>query len=134
MEHFGTDTVDQIRLAGAFGSHIDPTYAMVLGLIPDCELGSVSAAGNAAGTGAIMALVSGAARKAVERMVENVEKIETATEERFQEHFVAALAIPHTTAPYPHLSEVVDLPARRGTEGGGRRRRRGGRERRAADA
>jgi uncharacterized 2Fe-2S/4Fe-4S cluster protein (DUF4445 family) len=122
MDHYGTDQVDQIRLAGAFGSHIDPKYAMVLGMIPDCDLEAVSAAGNAAGAGAIMALLSNTARRDVERLVEKVEKIETATESRFQEHFVAALGIPHKTADYPRLGEVVTLPPRR--VGGTRRRRR----------
>lgn len=112
MDHYGTDTVDQIRLAGAFGNHIDPKYAMVLGMIPDCDLDRVSGAGNAAGSGAIMALLSGAARREVEDLVVNVEKIETATEPRFQEHFVEALGIPHKTADYPQLSRVVDLPER----------------------
>ena len=125
MDHYGTETVDQIRLAGAFGNHIDPKYAMVLGMIPDCDLEFVSGAGNAAGSGAIMALLSKTARTEVESLVESVEKIETATEPNFQEHFVAALGIPHKTADYPNLSQVVTLPAR--TEGG--RRRRGGRRR-----
>lgn len=124
MDHYGTDTVDQIRLAGAFGNHIDPLYAMTLGMIPDCDLGSVSGAGNAAGSGAIMALLSRGARQEVEELVSRVEKIETATEPRFQEHFVAALGIPHKTAGYPKLAEVVELPERTGS-GERRRRRRG---------
>ena len=123
MDHFGTETVDQIRLAGAFGNHIDPLYAMVLGMIPDCELGSVSGAGNAAGSGAIMALLSQSARDEVEQLVDRVEKIETATEPRFQEHFVAALGIPHENAPYPHLWETVDPPIRTKAPTGRRRRR-----------
>lgn len=123
MDHYGTATVDQIRLAGAFGNHIDPKYAMILGMIPDCELDSVSGAGNAAGSGAIMALLSKDARSEVEALVEQVEKIETATEPRFQEHFVAALGIPHETADYPNLSKVVELPERIGA--GTARRRRG---------
>ena len=45
-------------LAGAFGSHIDPVYAMVLGMIPDCALDKVGSAGNAAGTGARIALLN----------------------------------------------------------------------------
>ncbi len=110
MDHFDTETVDQVRLAGAFGSHIDPKYAMVLGMIPDCDLTSVSAAGNAAGTGAIIALLSEAKRREIEELVERVEKIETATEPRFQEHFVASLAIPHESAPYPHLRSALALP------------------------
>ena len=126
MDHYGTEHVDQIRLAGAFGNHIDPKYAMVLGMIPDCDLESVSGAGNAAGSGAIMALLSQEARTEVEQLVEKVEKIETATEPRFQEHFVAALGIPHKTAAYPNLASVVTLPDRKEARSSrGRRRREG---------
>ena len=57
MDEFGTDTVDQIRLAGAFGAHIDPAHAVALGMIPDCDVSRISAAGNAAGTGAMIALL-----------------------------------------------------------------------------
>ena len=110
MDHYGVDQVDQIRLAGAFGSHIDPKYAMVLGMIPDCDLERVSAAGNAAGVGAMMALLSGVARQEIEEVALRVEKVETAVEPRFQEHFVAAMAIPHKTDPYTELAKVVDLP------------------------
>ena len=85
---------------------------MVLGLVPDCELEQVEAAGNAAGTGALIALLSANARREIETQVRRVEKIETAVEPRFQEHFVAAMAIPHKTAANPNLARVVDLPAR----------------------
>jgi uncharacterized 2Fe-2S/4Fe-4S cluster protein (DUF4445 family) len=123
MDHYGTEVVDQIRLAGAFGNQIDPKYAMVLGMIPDCDLEAVSGAGNAAGAGAIMALLSKTARREVEELVESVEKIETAMEPRFQEHFVSALGIPHKTADYSQLSNVVTLPARSGGQRKRRRRR-----------
>ncbi len=112
MDHLGIDAVDEIRLAGAFGSQIDTTHAMILGLIPDADLAKVGPAGNAAGTGALIALLSGAARTEIEEVVRRVEKIETAVEPRFQAHFVDAMAFPHKTAPYPHLSSVVALPAR----------------------
>jgi len=119
MDHAGVDAVAEVRLAGAFGSQIDPTHAMILGLIPDCDLDHVRSAGNAAGTGALIALLSGAARTEIEGVVRRVEKIETAVEPRFQEHFVEALAIPHRTARFEHLARVVDLPAapNRGTAG-----------------
>jgi uncharacterized 2Fe-2S/4Fe-4S cluster protein (DUF4445 family) len=110
MDHLGIDRVDRITLAGAFGSQIDVTYAMVLGLIPDCDLAKVASAGNAAGTGARIALLNQAARTEIEQVVKRIEKIETAIEPRFQEHFVAAMAIPHKIAPYPHLARVVALP------------------------
>lgn len=125
MDHLGVERVDRVVLAGAFGSHIDPLHAMVLGMIPDCPLGKVSSAGNAAGTGARIALLNGAAREEIERLVRRVEKIETAIEPRFQEHFVAAMAIPHRTEPYLNLTAAVPLPERRPAKGGsGERRRR----------
>lgn len=111
MEHMGADHVDRIRLAGAFGSHIDVKYAMLLGMIPDCDLSQVSSAGNAAGTGARIALLDNTSRTKVEELVRKVEKIETAIEPRFQEHFVQAMGIPHSTAEYTHLRKAVDLPA-----------------------
>ncbi len=130
MDHLGIETVDEIRLAGAFGSQIDPFHAMVLGLIPDCDLDHVRSAGNAAGTGALIALLSRAARREIEGVVRTVEKIETAVEPRFQQHFVEAMALPHRTAAYPYLSGVVELPTRAaGTDADGRstrRRRRSG--------
>jgi uncharacterized 2Fe-2S/4Fe-4S cluster protein (DUF4445 family) len=129
MDQFGADRVDRIRLAGAFGSHIDPKYAMVLGLIPDCDLEEVASVGNAAGAGARIALLDATAREAIERIVRRVEKIETAIEPRFQAHFVEAMAIPHKTAAYTELRKVVTLPAAREPAGP-----RGARGRRGASA
>lgn len=127
MDHFGAEQVGRIRLAGAFGSHIDVKYAMVLGMIPDCELGQVSSAGNAAGTGARIALLDRGSRRTIEELVRRVQKIETAIEPRFQEHFVAAMGIPHSSAPSTHLARVVQLPAPKAAaaRGGSRPRRRG---------
>ena len=110
MDEMGVDTVDRIALAGAFGAHISPKHAMVLGMIPDAPLDRVQAVGNAAGTGARMALLNVGMRRKVEEMVRRIDKVETAVEPRFQEHFVAANALPHATATFPELSKVVDLP------------------------
>lgn len=119
MDQLGVDAVDEIRLAGAFGSQIDPTHAMILGLIPDCDVAHVRSAGNAAGTGALIALLSGAARTEIEGVVRRVEKIETAVEPRFQQHFVEAMAFPHKTASFPNLERVVTLPERHSGVGAG---------------
>ena len=124
MDHAGVDRVDAVRLAGAFGSQIDPLHALVLGLVPDCEPSQAGPAGNAAGAGALIALLSRTARGEIEAVVRTVRKIETAVEPRFQEHFVDAMAIPHRTAPTPYLAATVDLPAPRTAEradGRGRR-------------
>jgi len=128
MDRYGIDRLEKIVLTGAFGSHIDPLYAMVLGMIPDCPLKDVTAAGNAAGTGARIALVNRAARAEIERVTRGVEKVETAVEPRFQAHFVEAMAIPHKIAPCPNLAAAIALPAPKADEGdapaAGRRQRR----------
>lgn len=128
MDELGVDRVDRIVLAGAFGAHISPKHAMVLGMIPDAPLDRVTSAGNAAGTGARIALCDKGARAAIEATVTRIHKVETAIEPRFQEHFVAANAIPHATAAFAELARVVRLPqvsfnAGSGPEGGRRRRR-----------
>jgi uncharacterized 2Fe-2S/4Fe-4S cluster protein (DUF4445 family) len=111
MERLGIDHVDRIRLAGAFGSHIDVKYAIILGMVPDCDLAQVRSAGNAAGTGARIALLDSTSRDLIETLVRRIEKVETAIEPRFQQLFVEAMAIPHKTASYVHLRKVVELPA-----------------------
>ncbi len=133
MDKFGVDTVDRVVLAGAFGAHISSKHAMVLGMIPDCPLEKVTSAGNAAGTGARIALLNSEARSEIEETVRNIHKIETAVEPRFQEHFVNASAIPNAVEPFPILETIVTLPDvsfnTGGDEGDGgarrRRRRRG---------
>ncbi|MDG2375150.1 MAG: ASKHA domain-containing protein [Woeseiaceae bacterium] len=124
MEKLGVESVDRIRLAGAFGAHIDVKYAMVLGMIPDCDIEQVSSAGNAAGTGARIALLDRSSRKVIRDITRKVEKIETAIEDRFQQHFVAAMAIPHDTDPFPRLQDIVTLPARKKSAPTNNRRRR----------
>ena len=125
MDKMGVSAVDRIRLAGAFGSHISVEHAMVLGLIPDCSLDHVSSAGNAAGVGARIALLDHDARDGIQRTVNKAERIETATETDFQDYFVAAMAFPHKTDPYPNLFSAVERPSKKVVEQtDGRRRRR----------
>ena len=112
MDKLKIERVDRVVLAGAFGTHIEPKYAMVLGMIPDCLLEHVRGAGNSAGTGARICLLNISARQEVEAMVRAIEKIETAIEPSFQHHFVEAMALPHKTAPYEQLAKEVDLPPR----------------------
>ncbi len=132
MDKRGVDKVDRVVLAGAFGAHISAKHAMVLGMIPDCPLDKVTSAGNAAGTGARIALLNRSARDQIETLVRRIEKIETAVEPRFQEHFVNASALPNASDPFAILRSVVDLPDPSFNTGGGdsgaggrRRRRRG---------
>ncbi|WP_417425679.1 ASKHA domain-containing protein [Hoeflea sp.] len=135
MDKQGITKVDSIGLAGAFGSFIDPKYALVLGLVPDCEIAKVKAVGNAAGTGARMALLNRTHRREIEHTVTRIEKIETALESDFQKHFVNAMAFPNKVDAFPRLAQEVQLPVRSvdtdaadGIEPGVARRR-GGRRR-----
>ncbi len=131
MEKHATPTVSKISLAGAFGTFIDPKYALVMGLIPDCEIENVKAVGNAAGTGARMALLNRTHRREIEETVQNIDKIETALEPKFQEHFVNAMAFPNKVDKFPRLEAEVKLPERSAgaNESGAAPRRRGGRRR-----
>jgi len=112
-EHAGVtdpDDIGSVRLAGAFGAHIDPLYAKVLGLVPDVPVARVASVGNAAGAGAVRALLSRPQRDEIEATVCRVEKIETATEPRFQELFVNAMGFPHTSDTTPNLAVEIALP------------------------
>ncbi len=132
MDKFEVDKVDRIVLAGAFGAHISPKHAMVLGMIPDAPLENVTSAGNAAGTGARIALLNTEARREIEATVHNIHKIETAIEPRFQEHFVNASAIPNSVEPFPILESIVTIPQVNHNTGGGGGGADGGRRRRRA--
>jgi uncharacterized 2Fe-2S/4Fe-4S cluster protein (DUF4445 family) len=132
MDKFDVDKVDRVVLAGAFGAHISPKHAMVLGMIPDAPLDKVTSAGNAAGTGARIALLNRETRAEIEATVRAIHKIETALEPRFQEHFVNASAIPNSVEPFPILNSIVTIPdvnfntGGGNKDGGGRRRKRRG--------
>lgn len=134
-DHHHSDEVNRVALAGAFGTHIDVKHAMTLGLIPDAPLSNVHSVGNAAGAGARMALLNRDMRRHIEELVGRIEKIETAVEPKFQDHFIEAMALPHKTANFKNLGQEVKLPQifevsssadSNGDSPGSRRRRRRG--------
>ena len=110
MKRAGIATVDRIILAGAFGSYIDPLYALVLGLIPDCDPHHIVAVGNAAGDGARIALLNRSRRREAQELAHTVRYVETAVAEDFQDEFVGAIHIPHASDPYPHLADILPAP------------------------
>lgn len=121
MNRAEIETIDRIILAGAFGSYIDPKYAMILGLIPDCDLEKVYAVGNAAGDGARIALLNRERRRAAQEVAHWVRYIETAVDPEFQREFVGAMALPHDSDSFPHLAGL--LPAVPEVEARPRKRR-----------
>jgi uncharacterized 2Fe-2S/4Fe-4S cluster protein (DUF4445 family) len=108
MDHAGITDFDTVRLAGAFGSHIDPSYAIVLGLIPSCDPAIARNVGNAAGGGAVRALLSRAARDEIAAVTRRIVKIETAIEPAFQAHFVRAMGFPDSDDATPRRSRRVN--------------------------
>ena len=107
MNHRGVAKVDQVVLAGAFGSFISPYHAMMLGLIPDCDLEKVTAVGNAAGDGARFALLNRQMRLNAARLARWVDYVETPLEASFQDEFVAALGLPHSRDAFPTLAGML---------------------------
>lgn len=108
MQKLGVERVDRVTLAGAFGSYIDKESAMVIGMIPDCDLERVQAVGNAAGDGAKIALFDRGKRAEAREVARSVEFIETAIEPDFQEKFAAAMAFPHSTDAFPHIQHILE--------------------------
>ncbi len=107
MDRLGVDHVDRIKLAGAFGSYIDPLRAMIIGLIPDCDLDRVSAVGNSAGDGARIALLNVEQRRVAQEAARAVEYVETGGDPDFQERFIQAMTLPHASDPFPHLAGII---------------------------
>ena len=101
MDHAGIANFDTVRLAGAFGNHIDPVYALTIGLIPECDPAIARNVGNAAGSGAVRALLSQAAREEIAAVARRIVKIETAIEPAFQAHFVRAMGFPNSDDAAP---------------------------------
>lgn len=107
MRELGVTRVDRIVLAGAFGSYISPMHAMMLGMIPDCDLERVTAVGNAAGDGARIALLNIEERKTATQLARWVEHVQIATDPNFQNEFVGAMGLPHAFDAFPHLATVL---------------------------
>ena len=123
MEHLGLTSVSRVVMAGAFGTYIDPRHAMILGMIPDCDLSRVTAVGNAAGDGARMALLDREQRVEAARLAHWVEHVQTAVAANFQAEFVGAMALPHATDPFPHLEGQLPQRATGRAARGSQRRR-----------
>jgi uncharacterized 2Fe-2S/4Fe-4S cluster protein (DUF4445 family) len=108
MNKFGCKKLDRIMLAGAFGNYIDKKSAMLIGLYPDCDLERVVSIGNAAGEGAIMALLSKEKREEAKRIARAVEYVELTLEKEFEPEFMNAMYFPHRKDSFPHLKEILD--------------------------
>jgi uncharacterized 2Fe-2S/4Fe-4S cluster protein (DUF4445 family) len=107
MRKLGVTSFDRLAIAGAFGSHIDKEEAMVIGMIPDCDLKKVEYIGNAAGDGARIALLNTDKRKEANDVAKRVEYVELALEEDFNDRFGEAMQFPHMFDAFPHIEGLL---------------------------
>lgn len=107
MRRMGVDKLDTIKIAGAFGTHVDTEKALIMGLFPDCDLEMVRSVGNAAGDGARVVLLNRDMRAEADWISRNVEYIELTVEKDFEQQFMESMQIPHMTDQFPHLKGVV---------------------------
>ncbi|HSB33119.1 MAG TPA: ASKHA domain-containing protein [Nitrospirota bacterium] len=98
---------DRLAVAGAFGSHIDKIAAMSIGMFPDCDLKKVEYIGNAAGDGARIALLNTDKRKEANEIARQVEYVELALEEDFNDRFGESMQFPHMFDKFPHLKGIL---------------------------
>ncbi len=110
LERSRINRIDNIVLAGAFGSQISPEHALIIGIVPDAKVSQVVASGNSAGAGAIIALLDTESRKEISSLVKRVHKIETAVEPTFQKHFVEGSSFPSEHSTHPELFKFKNLP------------------------
>ena len=107
VKRMGLEKVDKVKIAGAFGTHVDRTKALVMGLFPDCEIDMIEGVGNAAGDGCRAALLNVKKRVEANWCARNVEYIELTVEGSFQQEFMEAMQLPHMTDKFPHLKGIV---------------------------
>jgi uncharacterized 2Fe-2S/4Fe-4S cluster protein (DUF4445 family) len=107
INRMGVEKVDKVKIAGAFGTHVDREKALIMGLFPDCDIEKIESVGNAAGDGCRAALLNRAKRDEANWVSRNVEYIELTVEKDFQKEFMEAMQLPHMTDKFPHLVGVV---------------------------
>jgi uncharacterized 2Fe-2S/4Fe-4S cluster protein (DUF4445 family) len=107
MRRMNVDKLEKVKIAGAFGTHVDREKALIMGLFPDCDLEKIVSVGNAAGDGARAALLNRAKREEANWVARNVEYIELTVEKDFQDQFMEAMYIPHMKDEFVHLKDVV---------------------------
>lgn len=80
--------IENIFLAGAFGNYINPVSAIAIGMLPPVDVNRVKNIGNAAGNGAVLALLSSAKRTLANKIAKNITYIELANHPDFQKRFL----------------------------------------------
>ena len=98
--------LEQIILAGGFGSYVDLEKAMIIGLLPEIDPGKVTFIGNGSLMGAKMSALSNHIRKSVVEVTKKMTNFELSETASYMDNYVAALFLPHTNLGlFPKLQE-----------------------------
>ncbi len=111
LEEVGLSIVDveQVYLAGGFGSYIDLEKAMTIGLLPEMEPDKIVYIGNGSLRGCKMNALTNSFRRQVSSVVKMMTNFELAETSSYMDHYVAALFLPHTELNYfPKLKKRLD--------------------------
>ena len=96
LEEFGIepDEIQQVLLAGSFGSYLSPASAIKIGLVPKLSVLRIVSAGNVAGEGAKMTLLSAQERHGANALLQEIQYVELSDRADFNDKFVERLAFP----------------------------------------
>lgn len=96
LEEFGVEPseIQQVLLAGSFGSYLSPASAIKIGLVPKLSVLRIVSAGNVAGEGAKMTLLSAQERHGANALLQEIEYVELSDRADFNDKFVERLAFP----------------------------------------
>jgi uncharacterized 2Fe-2S/4Fe-4S cluster protein (DUF4445 family) len=94
MTELGVSRISRVLLAGAFGNYLNPAAACGITLFPGVEKDRVAGVGNAAGAGAIMALVSRSQRMRARTLARRMHYLELSAHSRFSDAFVDGMGFP----------------------------------------
>ncbi len=109
------EAIEQLLLAGAFGSYLDKRNLHFIGMIPDVPLDKIHQIGNAAGIGCQYSLLNRSYRKKSDRVARNADYVELTTRSEFTREYAMAMYFPHfkIDQEFPSLvDQYKEIPRR----------------------
>jgi len=103
------DIIDKVFVAGAFGNYLNIENSVIIGLLPDIPPSKVEFVGNAAGSGAIMALISKKERRKAKQIAKRTNYVELATDPNFNIELATSMYLPHKDLEkFPTVKKLLE--------------------------
>ncbi|MHA1583101.1 MAG: ASKHA domain-containing protein [Candidatus Baldrarchaeia archaeon] len=104
-----TSLIDKIFVAGAFGNYLNIENSIIIGLLPDVPPSKVKFVGNAAGSGAIMSLISKKEREKAKEIAKRTKYVELAIDPNFHMELAASMYLPHKNLDeFPTVKKLLE--------------------------